>query len=296
MDKNYELLCRKAVMHGPLESLFCCVGDPVVGNPTQLMMEATFQSMLFPARYLTCTVSKDNLASAIEGIKALGFTGANVTAPHKVEVIQYLDGLTDSARLSGAVNCIIKDESGKYIGDNTDGKGFHTSIDNITPVEGMNVLVIGAGGAARAIITELALHGASKITIANRTTQKARQIIDSLGPPVKSTLKSIPFDGTLTIGAEYDLIVQATSVGLFDPAGGFEITWEPKTSGVRIAADVVFNPVDTNFLKGARNAGATVVDGLGMLVYQGAIAVQEWTGKDADCEIMRKALEEAFTI
>ena len=132
MDKNYELLCRKAVMHGPLESLFCCVGDPVVGNPTQLMMEATFQSMLFPARYLTCTVSKDNLASAIEGIKALGFTGANVTAPHKVEVIQYLDGLTDSARLSGAVNCIIKDESGKYIGDNTDGKGFHTSIDNIT--------------------------------------------------------------------------------------------------------------------------------------------------------------------
>jgi shikimate dehydrogenase len=83
---------------------------------------------------------------------------------------------------------------------------------------------------------------------------------------------------------------------LFDPAGGFEITWEPKTSGVRIAADVVFNPVDTNFLKGARNAGATVVDGLGMLVYQGAIAVQEWTGKDADCEIMRKALEEAFTI
>lgn len=283
-------------MHGPLESLFCCVGDPVVGNPTQIMMEATFQSMLYPARYLTCTVSKDNLGSAIEGIKALGFTGANVTAPHKVDVIQYLDGLTDSARLSGAVNCIIKDESGKYIGDNTDGKGFHTSIDNITPVDGMNVLVIGAGGAARAIVTELALHGARKITIANRTEQRARQIIETLGPQVKSALESIPFDGTLTIGAEYDLVVQATSVGLFDPEGGFDITWQPKTWGTRIAADVVFNPVDTRFLKGAKASGATVVDGLGMLVYQGAIAVEQWSGKDADCDIMRKALEEAFTI
>lgn len=296
MDKTYETLSRKAVMHGPLESLFCCIGDPVVGNPTQLMMEATFQSMLFPARYLTCTVTKDHVQAAIEGIKALGFTGANVTAPHKVEVIKYLDGLTESARLSGAVNCIITDEQGNYIGDNTDGKGFHTSIDNIKPVKGMNVLVIGAGGAARAIITELALHGATHITIANRSGDKAQQIIDSIGAHVETTMERIPFDGKLTIGADYDLIVQATSVGLFDPAGGFDITWEPKASGDRIAADVVFNPIDTQFLKDAKKAGATIVDGLGMLVYQGAIAVEQWTGKDADCDVMRKALEEAFTI
>src|SRR3989339_1837085 len=117
MNKSYELLCQEAVMHGPLESLFCCIGDPVIGNPTHLMMEATFRSMLFPARYLTCTVTSANVEHAIDGIKALGFSGANVTAPHKVAVIPFLDGLTESARLSGAVNCIIKQE-GNYIGDN----------------------------------------------------------------------------------------------------------------------------------------------------------------------------------
>lgn len=296
MDKKYETICRKAVMHGPLEALFCCIGDPVVGNPTQLMMEATFQSMMYPARYLTCTVSKDKLSSAVEGIKALGFTGANVTAPHKVAVREYLDGLTESARLSGAVNCIIRDEAGRYIGDNTDGKGFHTSIDNIKPVTGMRVLVLGAGGAARAIITELALHGAVHITIANRSGARAQSIIDDIGPHVKTTLERIDFDGSLPIGAEYDLVVQATSVGLFDPEGGFDLTWEPKASGTRIAADVVFNPIDTKFLKDAAKAGATIVDGLGMLVYQGAIAVEQWTKGDADCDMMRKALEEAFTI
>ncbi|MGE0073679.1 MAG: shikimate dehydrogenase [Sphaerochaetaceae bacterium] len=295
MNKSYELLCQEAVMHGPLESLFCCIGDPVIGNPTQLMMEATFRSMLFPARYLTCTVTSANVERAIDGIKALGFSGANVTAPHKVAVIPFLDGLTESARLSGAVNCIIKQE-GKYIGDNTDGKGFLTSIELIRPVAGMHVLVIGAGGAARAIITELALHGASTITIANRTVEKAQDIIDRVGPHVKTTFTKEAFTGTYTIGAQYDLVVQATSVGLFDPDKGFDLVWEPKEKGSRIAADVVFNPVHTQFLASAEKAGATTVDGLGMLVFQGAIAVTHWTGKEANCESMRKAMEEAFTI
>ncbi len=296
MNTRYATLCKKAVMHGPLESLFCCIGDPVIGNPTQLMMEATFESMLFPARYLTCTVGKDDLQSAVHGIKALGFSGANVTAPHKVNVIQYLDSLTESAQLSGAVNCIIRGENGSLIGDNTDGKGFLTAIEEIQAVDGMRVLVLGAGGAARAIITELALHGASHITIANRSEERAQDIVENIGGRVKTTLKSIPFDGTLTIGAEYDLVVQATSVGLFDPEGGFNLTWEPKNSGTRIAADVVFNPIETQFLKGAKKAGATCVDGLGMLVYQGAVGITNWTGRDANCSIMRSALEEAFTL
>ena len=296
MNSTYATLCKKAVMHGPLESLFCCIGDPVIGNPTQLMMEATFESMLFPARYLTCTVGKDDLESAVKGIKALGFSGANVTAPHKVNVIQYLDGLTESAQLSGAVNCIIRGENDALIGDNTDGKGFLTAIEEIRTVEGMRVLVLGAGGAARAIITELALHGASHITIANRSEQKAKQIVETMRKRVKTTLNGIPFDGSLTVGAEYDLVVQATSVGLFDPEGGFDLTWEPKSSGTRIAADVVFNPIETQFLKGAEKARAICVDGLGMLVYQGAVGITNWTGRDANCTIMRSALEEAFTL
>ena len=160
----------------------------------------------------------------------------------------------------------------------------------------MKILVIGAGGAARAIITELALHGAEEITIANRTVEKAQEIIDRVGPHVQTKIKKDSFTGSYTISAEYDLIVQATSVGLFDPNGGFNLTWEPKPGKSRIAADVVFNPVHTQFLASAKKAGATTVDGLGMLVFQGAIAITHWTGKEANCDSMRKALEEAFTI
>ncbi len=294
MEKNYELLSKEAVMHGPLEALFCCIGNPVIGNPTQLMMEAAFRAMLFPARYLTCTVTDDHVKGAIDGIKALGFTGANVTAPHKVSVIPFLDGLTESARLSGAVNCIIR-RGDSYIGDNTDGKGFLTSIEVIKPVKDMNVLVIGAGGAARAIITELALHGAKEIVIANRTVEKAQQIIDRIAPHVKTKLDKDALVRPYRIKDDYDLVVQATSVGLFDPEGSLDITWEPSRKQ-RIAADVVFNPVRTHFLASAEAAGATPVDGLGMLVYQGAIAVSQWTGKDPDFLVMKTSLEEAFTI
>ena len=296
MINDYELISRQAVMKGPLESLFCCIGDPVVGNPTQLMMEASFRSMLFSARYLTCTVSTAQLAGALEGIRSLGFAGANVTAPHKVAVIKYLDDVTVSARLSKAVNCITRRADGTYIGDNTDGKGFLTSIEEIRSVKGMHVLVIGAGGAARAIVTELALNGASHITIANRTLRKAHQIVDDIGEQVDTQLECIEFDGSLTIASDYDLVVQATSVGLFYPQGGFDLVWESTKQKQQIAADVVFNPIYTRFLQDAKQSGATIVDGLGMLVYQGAIAIEQWTKKHADCEIMRKALEEAFTI
>lgn len=295
MKNSYTELSHKALMHGPLEALFCCIGDPVVGNPTQLMMEAAFESLLFPARYLTCTVTSNQVQAAIEGIKALGFAGANVTAPHKIAVIPFLDDLTESARLSGAVNCIIR-KGDALVGDNTDGKGFLTSIELIRSVQNMEVLVIGAGGAASAIITELALHGASKITIANRTLSKAQGIVDRLAPHVKTKFTAVPLTENFMVEQRFDLVVQATSVGLFAPDEGLDLVWEPKTNGERIAADVVFNPINTKFLASGKKAGATTVDGLGMLVYQGAIAVTHWTGKEAEYSIMRNALEKAFTI
>lgn len=295
MEVSYKELSHKALMHGPLEALFCCIGDPVVGNPSQIMMEAAFESLLFPARYLTCTVHTEQVKEAIDGIRALGFAGANVTAPHKISVIPFLDNLTESAQLSGAVNCIIRKDDA-LLGDNTDGKGFLTSIEKIQSVKGMEVLVIGAGGAASAIITELALHGASAITIVNRTLSKAQAIIDRIGPHVQTKLSALPLTEKFVIKKQYDLVVQATSVGLFAPQDGLDIIWEPKPTGKRIAADVVFNPINTRFLTSAKQSGATTVDGLGMLVYQGAIAVTHWTGKDGEYSIMRAALEKAFTV
>lgn len=295
MENTYTSTCHAAVMHGPLPSLFCCIGDPVIGNPTQIMMEAAFQSLGYPAYYLTCTVAKDQLGAAIKGIKALGFRGANITAPYKVDVLPFLDGCTDSARLTQAVNC-ISIENGTLLGDNTDGKGFLASIEQLTPVEGMRVLVFGAGGAARSIVTELALHGASSILIANRTEQKAQKIVEYLQPHVPCRLESIALQRGFSITQDYDLVVQATSVGLFSPQDTLDIVWEVQGTHRCIAADVVFNPVHTRFLDEAQNAGAITVDGLGMLVCQGAIAVSQWTGRQSEHAVMRSALTKAFLL
>jgi len=293
MSESYEQISRKALMHGPLEALYCCIGDPVVGNPTQLMIEAAFRDLQFPARYLTCTVGTKALGAAITGIRALGFAGANVTAPHKVAVMEFLDDLTTSARLSGAVNCIYN-QDGKLVGDNTDGKGFLQSIQEMTPIEGLRVLVLGAGGASRAIVTELALHGAQEILIANRTESKAQQIVEALDGKVATRLRTAGLETGFTIGHGFDLIVQGTSVGLFDARQMLDIRWEKGSHTGQLAADVVFNPVNTAFLQKAGEAGASTVDGLGMLVNQGAFALIQWTGRNASRTIMRAALEIAF--
>lgn len=294
MEESYEQISRKALMHGPLEALYCCIGNPVVGNPTQLMIEAAFRDLRVPARYLTCTVETASVGTAIAGIKALGFAGANVTAPHKVTVMQFLDDLTDSARLSGAVNCIYNHQ-GTLIGDNTDGKGFLQSIQEMAPTDGMRVLVLGAGGASRAIVTELALHGAQEILIVNRTESNARQIVEALESKVATRLQTTILTPGFTIGHGYDLIVQGTSVGLFDSLHMLDVRWEKGSHAGQIAADVVFNPVDTGFLQKAREAGASTIDGLGMLVNQGAFALTQWTGMNASRTIMRTALEIAFS-
>jgi shikimate dehydrogenase len=295
MPETYDRLSKKALMHGPLESLYCCIGDPVVGNPTQLMIEAAFRAMHHPGRYLTCTVNSNNLRESIQGIRALGFAGANVTAPHKVAVMEYLDSITESASLSAAVNC-ISNKNGKLVGDNTDGKGFLQSIQEIARIEGMRVLVFGAGGASRAIVTELALHGATEIVLVNRTQSKALEIAESLDKHVSTRIVATEWKKGFVIGKEFDLVVQATSVGLFDPQGALDVIWQTGSHSSQIAADVVFNPIHTQFIESAQKVDARTVDGLGMLVNQGAIAISQWTGSNANLGVMHAALTDAFLI
>lgn len=281
-------------MEGPLPSLFCCIGDPVAGNPTQYMMEKAFEHLHLPYRYLTVDVKKENLEDAIKGLKALNFSGYNITSPHKITSIPFLDTLTESATLSNAVNCVYQSDN-ISTGDNTDGKGFITSVESVREIKGMNVLIFGSGGAARAIITELALHKASSITIVNRSIEKAQQIKDDLKGRIETKIDVLPLKDGMKIDSSYDLIVQATSVGLFDETGRLPLIWEKGDYSNTIASDVVFNPVNTLFLQEAKNAGCTCVDGLGMLVFQGAIAFETWTGKEAPLEVMKMALIEAFS-
>lgn len=273
-----------------LQEIVCCMGQPVAGNPTQFMMERAFAAAGLDWRYLTLEVAPEKLADAVRGLRALGFRGANFTIPHKVSVIPLLDELSPAAELMGAVN-FIKRVDGKLIGDNTDGKGFVESLRPITDPAGKKVVLLGAGGAARAIGVELGLAGASEILVVNRSAQRGQELADLLTQKVKVPSQFVLWKGDYELPEDAAIIVNATSIGLNDPDGRVPIapdTWKPEM----IAADVVFNPPATIFLEEASEKGCKTLDGLGMLVQQAVISFRLWTGVDPDRQIMRDAVEE----
>ncbi|ADY12066.1 shikimate dehydrogenase family protein [Sphaerochaeta globosa] len=293
MDRKSSL---QALMKGPLAPLYFCIGSPVVGNPTQYMVEAAFDALGYCGRYLTIDVDAEELDPSIWGLLAMNFAGGNVTAPFKQEVLTYLDELTESASLCDAVNCITRKSDGTYIGDNTDGKGFLQSLIAVAPdLKKRKVMVFGSGGAASAIVTELALYGVREVVVVNRTEAHAKTLVNNLEGISRTQLKVDRWAGTYQIVENDLVVVQATSVGLFQPGACIDVAFAPALQNV-IACDVVFNPVETAFLKKAKSAGCLTLDGLGMLVNQGAIAIQLWTGKEPDKALMRSSLEEAFAV
>lgn len=273
-----------------IQDLVCCMGQPVAGNPTQFMMERAFTAAQLDWRYLTCEVPPENLESAVLGMRAMGFRGGNFTLPHKVAVIQHLDGLSESAELMGAVNCVNRDGD-RLIGENTDGKGFVRSLQEITSPAEKRVVIFGAGGAARAIAVELGLSEVSHITIVNRTQERGQELVNLLNQRVGVTADFVPWSGDYQVDEEVDLVINATSIGLGDPDARVPVD-VGSLQGDMVVADVVFNPPQTVFLQEAAKQGCTVLDGLGMLVNQGVIGFQIWTGIEPNATVMREALEE----
>lgn len=271
-------------------------GHPVAENPTVVMQEAAFRALNLNWRYLTIEVHPQNLANAFQGMRAMHFQGINLTIPHKVEVLKYLDGVAPDAALMGAVNT-VRCEGDKLIGENTDGKGFLQSLKNDAKIDpqGTQVVVLGAGGAARAITVELALAGAKQITIVNRTPRRGEALVKLLNDKTPTSAVFVPWDGTYAILPETDVVVNATSIGLFPNVDEKpDIDYTTITAAMTIC-DVIPNPPYTPFLQAADACGAKTLDGLGMLVYQGAIGFTMWTGLDAPVEVMHQALKEVFT-
>lgn len=276
------------------QELTGCFGQPVAENPTQAMVEAAYRHHDLDWRYLTMEVSPDNLADAVKGVKALGFKGFNCTIPHKVAVIEHLDELGESASLMGAVNCVVI-RDGKLIGENTDGKGFVQSLKELTDPAGKNVLMFGAGGAARAIGVEVALAGAAKITVVNRSTERGEELTKLLDEKVPAEAAFLPWESKVVIPEGTDVVINATSIGLFpDVDARLEFDPDGLTTDT-VVADVIPNPPETNLVRDARARGCKVIDGLGMLVNQGVIGIQYWSGVDVDPSVMRQALEEVFS-
>ena len=270
------------------------MGQPVAGNPTQYMMEKAFVKAGLDWRYLTLEVPPESLEDAIRGMRGMGFKGGNFTIPHKVAVIPLLDDLSEAARLMGAVNCVNRVDD-KLIGENTDGKGFVESLRGMTDPEGKKVVMLGAGGAARAIGVELGLSGAADITVVNRSAERGEPLAKLLNDEVKVASRLVVLDGDYEIPEDTDVFINATSIGLGDAKARVPVDVESLREGL-VVADVIFNPPETKLIRDAQDKGCTTLDGMGMLVNQAVIGFKIWTDVDADAGVMREALEEFLGI
>jgi shikimate dehydrogenase len=277
-----------------IQEIVAVFGQPVAGNPTQYMMEKAFAHVGLEWRYLTLEVAPEGLADAVRGMRAMGFRGCNLTIPHKVEVIKHLDRTSEAAALMGAVNCVnrVGDE---LVGENTDGKGFVQSLGEVTDPAGRNVVILGAGGAARAIAVEVALAGAAKITVVNRDETRGRELAALVNDKVHVPAEYVKWQGDFRVPSESEVVIHATSIGLGDAEARVPLAVETLEADM-VVADVIFNPPETRLLRDAQSRGCRTLDGLGMLVNQAVIAFRIWTGKDANAEVMRDALEEFLGI
>lgn len=281
-------------MSNSLQEILFLFGSPVAGNPTQFIIEKALADLGLDWRYLTLEVPAEKLGDAVRGARAMNFRGGNITMPHKVAVIEFLDDLSQAARLMGAVNC-VHNAGGKLLGENTDGKGFLESLKTALDPAGKRCVILGAGGAARAIAVELALAQAGHLTIVNRTAERGEALAELLREKVHAAADFVPWPKEYEIPADADVVINGTSIGLFSDEVRVPVKRESFRPGL-VAADVVFSPPDTRFLQEVRDAGGTALDGLGMLVNQAVIGFKIWTGKTPNAALMREALEEYLSM
>ena len=264
------------------------IGHPVEHSFSPPMHNAAFAKLGLDYAYVAFDVNPNDLKLAIGGAKALNIKGFNVTIPHKIEVMQYLDELDEVARLIGAVNTI---DFKNLKGYNTDGIGAVRAIEEVTSIKDKNVVVAGAGGASRAISFYLAKFGAGAMTILNRNVNKAQ---DLAGDVLKSDLiGDVSADSISEIDSylkDADILVDTTPLGMDPHINDEPIAKSDAMHDNLVVFDAVYNPNETVLLKEAIKAGAKPVYGIKMLLYQGAESFKIWTGRDAPIDVMQDAL------
>lgn len=282
MGKNYR------------NELVGVLGDPVDDNPCVVVQEAAFRALGLSYRYLTIRVKAGDLERAMDGVRAMNFKGVNITMPFKTEVLQYLDGVSDSAAVMGAVNTVCV-RNGKLYGENTDGKGFLMSLlEGNIALEGKKAVLLGAGGAARAIAVELANAGVKQIVIVNRGKERGEALTALINEKTSACAEYIPWDEVYSLPTDADVLVNCTSIG-FELGGQGKPNIDYGTiSDIMTVCDVVPSATDTPFLTEAKKHGARTFDGLTMLVNQGVLGFELWTEQEAPVDTMRLALEEEF--
>lgn len=278
-----------------LSELTGSFSTPSAGNPTIAMVEAAYKHHKLNFRYINCEVKPKDLANAVLGARAMNWAGFNLSIPHKLSVIQYLDGLGESAQIMEAVNCVVN-RNGKFIGENTDGKGFLQAFKKVDSPNGKRIAILGAGGAARAIAVELALDGARDFTIINRDEKRGKDLVALLNDKLKVSAQFVAWNTKMSIPDSIDVLINATSVGMAD-SGSYDLDLDLNSiKNTMIVADVIVNPPHTNFLTSASRNGARTIDGLGMVVNQAVIGVKYWTDFDVDPSIMQAELKRILNL
>lgn len=272
------------------------IGYPIQHSLSPLMHNTALKFLSLDYSYYPFEVRPEDLSGAIEDIRSLKIKGINVTIPHKENIIGLLDDMNEDAKLIGAVNTVNR-EGEKLIGYNTDGKGFIKSLkeDAGESLRGKNILIFGAGGAARGLAVQIALEKPATILIANRTLSRAESLVKYLKEKIGFDASVLPLKNE-TI-RDYiknsHIIINATSIGMKEkdpPLFSCELL-----SSRNLVCDIVYNPLKTPLLKKAEQMGARVLDGLGMLIYQGALSFKIWTGKEFPVDLVRKILTEKLT-
>ncbi|MGR3633017.1 MAG: shikimate dehydrogenase [Limimaricola soesokkakensis] len=276
--------------HNFLQPLVGSFAMPAGENPTVAMIEAAFRHHGLNWRYINCEVAPQDLGDAVRGARAMGWRGFNCSIPHKVAVIEHLEGLGRSAEIIGAVNTVVRHEDGRLIGENTDGKGFVRALSEVTEPSGQRAVLFGAGGGARAVAVEMALAGVSHITVVNRSPARGEAVARLIDDRTPASAEYRPWEGSFRVPQGTRLVVNATSVGLYPDVDATPDIDHDSLTPDMVVADGIHNPPLTKLLRAAQARGCKTADGLGMLVGQGVIGLKHWTGIDADAEVMRRAL------
>ena len=282
-----------------MSKLVGIIGYPIRHSISPVFQQAALDYYSLDATYQAWEVEPQSLPEFVNGLRSPDTLGINVTVPHKEAVMSHLDRIDDWAATAGAVNTVVN-ECGKLVGHNTDGSGFLRALEehgHFSP-EGRSVLILGAGGSAKAVALALARRGIARITIANRTLRRAQELAELIGkhgPRVEAIPLAPSEDAFVSAATACNLLVNCTTIGMKHGPDekGSPIPAQLIPSGV-LVYDLVYNPPETTLLREAARSGATTLGGLPMLVYQGAASFEFWTGKSAPVEVMLKAAKAAL--
>ncbi|NLY91975.1 MAG: shikimate dehydrogenase [Firmicutes bacterium] len=280
------------------QRLFGLFGDPVGHSLSPYLQNEAFRLLGVDGVYLKFRIKREELATAIAAVRCLNFAGVNITIPHKEKVIPYLDQLAGDAFLTGSVNTVVP-EGGKLIGYSTDGEGFLLSLRNEAGVEpaGKRVVILGAGGAARALAFRLVQEEVAALDLVGRDPEKTRRLTAELqektGFPASGHTFASPH--LPRVAAAADLVINATPLGMAPDLLSKPVFPLAACPGGCLVADLVYNPLETAFLKEADRLGLATLSGLGMLVYQGILACRLWTGRTPPFAPLYRLLKQRLT-